>query len=99
MSRKGWMSLRHQKVEKIYQDHHPEPAHGPPGAGQRYAYRSLVEQQPDLLCSFLPDGTCTFANAAYASFIGRTESEIPRTNYLAIIPKNERERIRNISHP
>jgi PAS domain S-box-containing protein len=56
-------------------------------------YRSLVEQQPDLLCSFLPDGTCTFANAAYASFLGRKESEIPQTNYLAIIPKNERERI------
>lgn len=57
-------------------------------------YRSLVEQQPDLLCCFLPDGTCTLANTAYAHFIGRKEGEIPQTNFLSIIPKNEREGIR-----
>ena len=56
-----------------------------PGSDTRY--RSLVEQQPDLLCCFLPDGTCTLANTAYAYFIGRKESEIPQTNFLAIIPK------------
>ena len=65
-----------------------------PGSDTRY--RSLVEQQPDLLCCFLPDGTCTLANAAYAYFIGRKESEIPQTNFLAIIPKNERERIQKL---
>jgi len=53
-------------------------------------YRSIVEQQPDLLCCFHPEGTCTFANAAYAHFIGRDMSEIVYTNFLAIIPKNER---------
>jgi PAS domain S-box-containing protein len=62
-----------------------------PGSDSRY--RSLVEQQPDLLCCFLPDGTCTLANSAYAYFIGRKESEIPQTNFLSIIPRNEREGI------
>jgi PAS domain S-box-containing protein len=82
-----------QKVEKFIRTtiQNRRMAHQERGSDTRY--RSLVEQQPDLLCSFLPDGTCTFANAAYASFIGRKESEIPKTNYLAIIPKNERERI------
>jgi PAS domain S-box-containing protein len=65
-----------------------------PGSDTRY--RSLVEQQPDLLCCFLPDGTCTLANSAYAHFIGRKESEIPQTNFLAIIPKDERERIQKL---
>jgi PAS domain S-box-containing protein len=59
-------------------------------------YRSLVEQQPDLLCCFLPDGTCTLANAAYATFIGRKENEIPQTNFLAIIPNNEREQMQKL---
>lgn len=62
-----------------------------PGSDTRY--RSLVEQQPDLLCCFLPDGSCTLANTAYAHFIGRKESEISQTNFLTIIPTNERERI------
>jgi PAS domain S-box-containing protein len=68
--------------------------HPLPGADMRY--RSLIEQQPDLLCCFLPDGTCTLANTAYARFIGRKETEIPQTNFLAIIPKNERERIQKL---
>jgi len=64
--------------------------------GSDTRYRSLVEQQPDLLCCFLPDGTCTLANSAYAYFIGRKESEIPQTNFLAIISKDERERIQKL---
>lgn len=55
--------------------------------------RSLVVQQQDLLCCFQPDGTCTLANNAYASFIGKKKIEFPQTNFLAIIPKNEQEQI------
>jgi len=67
-----------------------------PGPDSEKRYRSLVEQQPDLLCCFLPDGSCTLANAAYATFIGRKEIEIPQTNFLSLIPKNEREQIQKI---
>jgi len=56
-------------------------------------YHALLEQQTDLLCSFLPDGSCTHANEAYAGFIGRTGEEIAGTNFLATIPKAEREKI------
>jgi PAS domain S-box-containing protein len=62
-----------------------------PGTESRF--RSLIEQQPDLFCCFLPDGSCTLANAAYARFVGHKESEIPRTNFFTIIPDTERERI------
>jgi len=85
-----------QKVEEFIRSavHKRRISHEEPVSDTRY--QILVEQQPDLLCSFLPDGTCTFANAAYANFTGRKESEIQNTNFLAIIPKNERERIRNL---
>ena len=33
-------------------------------------YRQLVENQPDLICRFLPDTTLTFVNTAYARFFG-----------------------------
>jgi PAS domain S-box-containing protein len=56
-------------------------------------YHSLLEQQADLLCSFLPDGSCTHANEAYARFIGRRDDEISGTNFLATIPKTERKKI------
>jgi PAS domain S-box-containing protein len=56
-------------------------------------YHALLEQQTDLLCSFLPDGSCTHANEAYARFIGRIDEEIAGTNFLATIPRAEREKI------
>jgi PAS domain S-box-containing protein len=85
-----------EKVEKFIRSsiYTRRKSHQEPGSDLRY--RSLVEQQPDLLCCFLPDGTCTLANAAYAYFIGRKEPEIPQTNFLAIIPKDERERIQKL---
>lgn len=33
-------------------------------------YRSVVEDQTELICRFLPDGTHTFANAAYCRYYG-----------------------------
>jgi PAS domain S-box-containing protein len=85
-----------QKVEEFIRTsiNNRRMARGAPDSDM--LYRSLVEQQPDLICCFLSDGTCTLANAAYASFIGRKEAEIPRTNFLAIIPKNERDRIQKL---
>lgn len=85
-----------QKVEGFIRNaiHTRRLSHQVPGSDTRF--RSLIEQQPDLLCTFLPDGTCTLANSAYAYFIGRKESEIPETNFFAIIPKNERERIQKL---
>lgn len=39
-------------------------------------YRSLVEEQAELLCRFLPDGTLTFANEAYCRYFGRELGEL-----------------------
>jgi PAS domain S-box-containing protein len=56
-------------------------------------YRSLVEQQQDLLCCFVPDGTCTLANEAFNRFTGSTATQC---NFLAIIPEDERGEIRKL---
>ncbi|MDD1711961.1 MAG: PAS domain S-box protein, partial [Methanoregulaceae archaeon] len=65
-----------------------------PGSDNRY--RSLVEQQADLFCCFLPDGTCTFANSSYSQFIGRNEPGTSGTNFFALIPRNEWERVQKL---
>jgi diguanylate cyclase (GGDEF)-like protein/PAS domain S-box-containing protein len=39
-------------------------------------YRQLVENQPDLICRFLPDTRLTFVNAAYARFFDTAPDEL-----------------------
>jgi PAS domain S-box-containing protein len=61
-------------------------------ADQDTRYRSLIEQQHDLLCCFLPDGTCTLANEAFSRFTGYTAT----CNLLTLIPEDEREEIKSL---
>lgn len=39
-------------------------------------YRSLVENQTDLVCRFIPDGTLIFVNDAYYHFFEKTKDEL-----------------------
>jgi len=39
-------------------------------------YRAIVEQQMDLVCRYLPNGTLTFVNQAYCRYFDRTEQEL-----------------------
>jgi two-component system CheB/CheR fusion protein len=45
-------------------------------ADSRRQYQSVVEDQSEMICRFLPDGTYTFANAAYARAAGRPATEL-----------------------
>ncbi len=55
-------------------------------------YRVVVEDQTELICRALPDGTVTFVNSAYCRFFGgRPEDWIGR-RYLESMPAEERER-------
>lgn len=42
----------------------------------RQQYRSIVEDQTELICRYRPDGTCAFANGAYCRFVQRTETDL-----------------------
>ena len=52
-------------------------------------YRQLVENQPDLICRFLPDTTLTFVNAAYAQFFGKTAQELIGQRFIAFLSATE----------
>ena len=49
-------------------------------------YRAIVEGQTDLVCRCLPDGTLTFANAAYCHYFGRSPEDLLGTNITLLIP-------------
>jgi PAS domain S-box-containing protein len=54
-------------------------------AEKEQRYRGIVENQPQLICRFTPEGTVTFANDAYCRFHGRTQKDILGTNYFAML--------------
>lgn len=48
-------------------------------------YRAVVEDQTELICRFLPNGTLTFTNSAYCHYFGRTQAELIQHSYLPIV--------------
>jgi PAS domain S-box-containing protein len=58
-------------------------------------YRGVVEDQTEFICRFLPDGTITFANAAYCRYFGRRCSEVIGTRFSPRIPDEEKILVRN----
>jgi PAS domain S-box-containing protein len=50
-------------------------------------YRSIVEDQTELICRFLPDGTYTFVNGAYCRYFQRTPEELLGKTFWSFIPR------------
>ena len=57
-------------------------------------YRAVVEDQTDLICRFVADGTITFVNDAYCRYFGKTREELLGSNLLQMIPDPYREKTR-----
>lgn len=53
-------------------------------------YRSIVEDQVDLICRFKPDTTLTFVNPAYAHAFGRSIDELVGRPFIALLPAADR---------
>jgi PAS domain S-box-containing protein len=53
-------------------------------------YRSVVEDQTDLIARFLPDGTYTFVNAAYARYFQRTAEALIGQKFWQFVPMYQR---------
>ncbi len=58
-------------------------------------YRTLVEDQTELICRFLPDGTITFVNEAYSRYFGRSREDLVGKSFLPLIPEEDRESVRD----
>lgn len=56
-------------------------------------YRSIVEDLPGLLCSFLPDGEIVFVNNAYCEYFDKTRDELIGSKFTSLIPEEDRQRI------
>ena len=54
-------------------------------------YRAIVEDQTELICRFLPDGTLTFVNEAYCRYFGRKREELVGSSFMLHIPEEDRE--------
>lgn len=49
-------------------------------------YRAVVEDQTEMICRFLPDGTMSFLNPAFAQFLGESPEMLSRWNVFDIMP-------------
>jgi len=49
-------------------------------------YRGIVEDQTELICRFLPDGTLTFVNGAYCRYFHTTPEQLLGRTFWTLIP-------------
>jgi PAS domain S-box-containing protein len=53
-------------------------------------YRAVVEDQTELICRFLPDGTLTFVNEAYCRYFDKRREELIGYSFMPFIPEEDR---------
>jgi PAS domain S-box-containing protein len=58
-------------------------------------YSGIVEDQPELICRFTPEGVLTFANGAFCRYFGRAYDALIGTSFLALFPPEEQARLRS----
>ena len=59
---------------------------------ERSRYRSVVEDQTELICRFLPDGTITFVNQAYCRYFKQLRHDLLGRKFKSLIPANEQKK-------
>jgi PAS domain S-box-containing protein len=58
--------------------------------------RSIIENHPDLLCRFSPQGELCFVNNSYVNFTGKQNNEYIGSNFFSLIPQEDREMIQEM---
>lgn len=56
-------------------------------------YRAIVEDQTELICRYLPDGTITFVNEAYCRYFGKRREELFGHSFMPLIPQEDQRRM------
>lgn len=68
-------------------------------------YRAIVEDQTELVCRALPEGTHTFVNHAYCQYFQKSREELLSCSFLQLVPLQYRDELKrkmnclNIDHP
>jgi PAS domain S-box-containing protein len=52
-------------------------------------YRSVIEDQTELICRFLPDGTYTFVNGAYGRYFDRAPESLLGEKFWQFVPAEQ----------
>lgn len=53
-------------------------------------YRAIVEDQTELICRFLPDGTLTFVNEAYCRYFDKRREDLIGHSFIPMIPEDDK---------
>jgi PAS domain S-box-containing protein len=53
-------------------------------------YRAIVEDQTELICRFLPDGTLTFVNEAYCRYFDKRREDLIGHSFIPMIPEEDK---------
>src|SRR5262249_52311500 len=56
-------------------------------------YRAIVEDQTELICRFLPDGTYTFVNGAMCRALGRPAENLVGRSFRELLPVEGHEAV------
>ncbi len=56
-------------------------------------YRSVIEDSPGLLCSFLPDGKIAFVNDTYCRYFGKAREDLIGREFTSLIPEGDRKKV------
>jgi PAS domain S-box-containing protein len=57
-------------------------------------YRAIVEDQTEIICRFLPDGTITFVNEAYCSYFGKCREEVIGHHFVPLMPEQDAQTVK-----
>jgi diguanylate cyclase (GGDEF)-like protein/PAS domain S-box-containing protein len=62
-------------------------------------YRAIIEDQTELICRFLPNGTITFVNQAYCRYFNHTSEQLIGQVFLPLIsPEDQEKTIKNLAN-
>lgn len=56
-------------------------------------YRTIVEDTPILICSYLDDGEITFVNKAYCEYFNKTSDELIGMKFTNLLPESDRQKV------
>lgn len=58
-------------------------------------YKGIVEDQTEMICRYLPNGTLTFVNEAYCKYFNKHKYELIGNNFMPPIPEEDRKKMDN----
>ncbi len=56
-------------------------------------YHTMLEDLPELICRWMPDGTISFVNESYCRYFGKMKKELVGRSITSLISEKERERM------